>query len=219
MKRIVLLAVVLLFVSSVSVASPLTDYSAGKASIDLTWRDTLNTASAPNHSYDFNKKHNLDGSVTFGLGSNFAAQYRHFEPKSADTATSFNSYRGGYEQPKTNEFNLLYKLDKNIAVLAGWVNGQGYQKDVLGSSSTQNKEFWQLGIVATIAPKTTVWGSIAAGSDLTNCEVGLSYEFCPSWEFNVSYRELDLKGIANVSGTTNWDLKAKGLGYGVTYKY
>jgi len=70
-----------------------------------------------------------------------------------------------------------------------------------------------------IADKTTLWGSAAAGKDLTNYEVGIGYEFRPNWEFNVNYRDFNVKNFSVQSQGGGFDLKAKGLGYGITYKF
>ena len=122
----------------------------------------------------------------------------------------------------TNEFNVLYKLDKNVAALAGWVNAKGTFSDTLGyiNGSTNTQNLWQIGAVAStaIADKTTLWGSAAVGNNLTNYEVGVSYEFSPGWEFNVNYRDLELRNFSFLR-YTGLELKGKGTGFGVTYKF
>jgi len=224
LKKIGSLVVVSLFISSVAFASPLMDYSAGKGSIDLTWRDTKNTENLYGQSYDYNKKYNLDGMLTFGLGNKFAVQYRNFEPTSADTTWGGDV---GTFKLTTNEVNVLYKLDKNIAILAGWVNAKGYAQDNTnsgGSNGFNTKNLWQVGVVAStaIAKKTTLWGGIAVGKDLTNYEVGIGYEISHGWEFNVNYRDLDLKKFNSSDDEVGWSnvgLNAKGLGVGITNKF
>jgi opacity protein-like surface antigen len=217
MKKLLITLSCLLLFSSVALASPQMDFSAGSGSIDLTGRDTENTLTVDSESYDFDKKFNFDGTVTAGLGNDFALQYRNFVPKSKDTNIEGIIYTS---KIRTNEYNLLYKLDTNVAALAGMVNAKGsLQANNLGSRETNSKNYWQVGIIAStvVAPNTTLWGSAAAGENLTNYEVGAAYEFSPGWEFDVNYRNIKLKNfdIENV----NPDLKASGFGLGVTYKF
>lgn len=224
MKKISLLVVMPLFINSVAFASPLMDYSAGKGSIDLMWRDTKNTENLYGQSYDYNKKYNLDGMLTLGLGNKLAFQYRNFAPTSANT--NWGGEVGNFKLT-TNEFNVLYKLDKNIAILAGGVNAKGYAQDTTnsaGSNGFSTRNLWQVGVVAStaIAKKTTLWGGIAVGKDLTNYEVGIGYEFSHGWEFNINYRDFDLKNFNSSDdsvGFSDVGLRAKGLGVGITNKF
>lgn len=205
MKKLILIVVFLLAFSGVGLASPLMDYSQGKGSIDLTWRNAENSADG----YSFEKKGNLDAAVTVGLGNKFAFQYRNFEPKSKDSYAYGSNLKFAL-----NEFNVLYKLDKNVAAFAGYVTTKATYNDWYYSDS-RSKNMWQVGVVGStqIAPKTTLWGSVAAGNNsLSNWEVGVGYAFASNMEFNVNYREIK----ANVEDT---DFKTKGLGFGLTYKF
>ncbi|MBP2650978.1 MAG: hypothetical protein H6Q74_1803 [Firmicutes bacterium] len=218
MKKILITLTCLLMLSSIALASPQMDFSQGKGSIDINWRNTENSITNSDYAQDFSKKYNFDGTITYGLGNNFALQYRNFVPESKTTSIY------GYDvtaKLRTNEYNLLYKLDKNVAVLAGVVNAKGELnfENYGGTASTDTKNYWQVGVVAStnIATNTTLWGSVAAGKNLTNYEIGIGYQFAPSWEFNVNYRDLKLKNFTADDVTP--DIQAKGLGLGVTYKF
>ncbi|MBP2654054.1 MAG: hypothetical protein H6Q73_1623 [Firmicutes bacterium] len=216
MKKLLVTLSCLLLFSSVAFASPQMDFSAGSGSIDLIGRNTENTITVDGE-YNFDKKFNFDGTVTAGLGNDFALQYRNFVPKSKNTSIDGITYTS---KIRTNEYNLLYKLDTNVAALAGLVNTKGYlNANGLGSSETNSKNYWQVGIVAStvVAPNTTLWGSAAAGKNLTNYEVGAAYEFSPGWEFDVNYRNIKLKDF-DVENA-NPDFAASGFGLGVTYKF
>jgi len=222
LKKTLSVLILSMLFCSVAVASPLTDYSQGEGSIDLTWRNTQNTISFLNYSYDFNKKYNLDGMLTFGLGNNFAIQYRRFAPISSDTIPAGSDT--GTLKLTTNEFNVLYKLNKQFSALVGFVNAKGDAKDNTnpsGGNIINTKNLWQVGVVGStaIADKTTLWGSAAVGKDLTNYEIGIGYEFSPNWEFNVNYRDVNVKDMNISSASYGIELKAKGLGYGITYKF
>lgn len=206
MRRIIVLVACLMMIGSVAMASPLMDFSQGKGAIDLTMRNTENSIEGEG----FEKDYNFDGAATFGLGNKWAVQYRYFQPESDKTFGVVTL------KLATNEFNVLYKLDKNLAAFAGYANAKGtLAVDGIGSSSSSTKDLWQLGLVGTaaIGDKTTLWASVGAGSDLTNWEAGIGYAFTPKCEFNVSYREFKVNDLDGV------DVKAKGLGFGVTFKY
>jgi len=178
----------------------------------LTWRDTQNTGSFSDGSIDFNKKYNLDGAATFGLGNNLAFQYRTFQPESAST-------QGAVAKFENNEYNVLYKLNKGVSAFAGLVTAKGTLSEGALSISANSKNLWQVGVIGSteIAPKTNLWGVAAAGTNWTNYEVGIGYEFTPNLEFNVNYREVQAKNL-NFLGLSG-DGKAKGLGFGLTFKY
>ncbi|MDR3588577.1 MAG: hypothetical protein P4N41_02850 [Negativicutes bacterium] len=226
MKKVVVAIICMLMLSSVAWASPLMDFSAGKGSIDLTYRNSENSGNIDGSSMTFDKKYNLDGAITIGLGNKFAFQYRNFEPKSDDTLLGYGYVRDTRLPLKVNskiafnEFNVLYKVDKNVAAFAGLLTAKGTLNFLSGPSlSTNTKNLWQVGLVGStsIADKTTLWGSVGVGSNLTNWEVGVSYAFAPSWEFNVNYREIEAKKLS-YSGY-DVDAKSKGLGLGLTYKF
>lgn len=242
MKKICLVVIASFLLSSVAFASPLMDYSQGKGSIDLTWRNTQNTTSDNNGSLDWNKKYNLDGGLTLGLGNNFAFQYRNFEPQSADFSgtadiTGYGTVSGSVNTKfETNEFNILYKLDKGVAAFAGFVTAKGSlnlsrSSEPLAVSSvsapsvesrdisSSSKNMWQLGLIGVtpIATNVNLYGLVGAGNDWTNFEAGISYEFAPSFEFDVNYRDIEAKKF-NLAGY-NIDGTAKGLGFGITYTF
>ena len=184
--------------SSVAMASPLMDYSKGKAAVDLTFRNSEVTCEGT----DSDKKSKLDLSITYSLGDNKALQYRHFAPEmDGDTVV-------------TNEFNYLRKINKNVSAFVGLMNV--HVSDTIGSTSNDyNSTFTQLGVIGStnLSAKTTLWGALAVGSDsMTNLEVGLSYAITPKLELNVNYRDMKL----NIDDS---DLKVKGTGVGITYKF
>jgi opacity protein-like surface antigen len=226
-KKIIFIAFILFIFASVSFASPLMDYSTGKGTVDLTIRNTANKLYAMGESVSLDKKYNFDGAVTVGLGNNIAFQYRHFSPKSA--ATSFVDSDGdlsiGTLKMRTNEFNLLRKVDKSVAILAGAVTTSGVATDQeTGSYETSNvhaKTFWHVGIVASteIAKKTSLWATASVGAGLFNYEVGLGYALSSNWEVNVNYRGMDLRKLSSDNSQSKGNVKLQGLGFGITYRF
>lgn len=242
-KLLSTLALSMLF-CSVAVASPLTDYSQGHWSIDLTERNTTNSflmTPSLTESLDFKNKYNFDGTVTVGLGHKFAVQYRNFQPKSSTFTYVIGSDTNTYNlNVKTSEFNVLYKLNNSTSALVGLIRASGnyvytyqYSSDVDSwITDIQAKSFWQVGFVSSseLASNTTAWCMAAIGKHLTNYEVGVSYKLCKNMEFNVNYRELKLRDFALTkneydngtfvaSESDIGGLATNGLGFGLTYKY
>ncbi|MDR3563455.1 MAG: hypothetical protein P4N59_18745 [Negativicutes bacterium] len=226
MKKIILVCLGIMLLGCVAQASPLMDFSAGKGSVDLTYRNSENSSTG-DYSGVSPRKYNLDASLTLGLGNNFAFEYRNFNSEASPNPFIY----GGSSVSKisTSEFNILYKLDKSVAVFSGLVTAKG--QDVFSSYptisyTTNSKKLWQLGLIGStaIADKTTLWGSVAAGSSsLLVWEIGLSYEFCPNVELNVNYRSVKSDNFSGTNGGgthfTIDEAKAKGAGVGITYKF
>ena len=236
MKKIAILTMVATTVltTSIGFASPLHDYSPGKTVIDLNFRNAdvdANASAGGNNvlSQTFGKKSNIDWGITTGLGNKIAFQYNGYDAKSKDAVM----YRDGTETNsmnftlKTQEFNVLYQLDKNVSVYTGLVKTQGSynQNDTYDGittstgSSTNRKNKIQFGLVGStkLADKTTAYAQIGVASDFTNWKIGVSQEIAPNLEFNVDYRRIQVKNLDN-SGT-NVDITAKGFGFGASYKF
>jgi len=221
MKKVLVISLVLsALLFGTAWASPLMDYEAGRGSIDLNWRSTGMNVTGYTHA-NLPDNYNLDAAITFGLGNNFAFQYRNFEPKSpVVTPWNFNGVlTSGQFTFSSQEFNVLYKLGKDVSAFAGDVSAHGYRWTPISTYTTAARNLWQIGITgrSLIAPKTTLWASAAAGTDLTNLEIGVSYEFTHNTEFNFSYRKIDTKNLKVYQISEN--VKSTGFGYGITYKF
>lgn len=222
MKKILGILACLMVVSSVALASPLMDYSAGKASIDLMWSGSQTKMSLPGiGNITGDTKYNLDSAITLGLGNNFALQYRNFEPRG-----NAEEIVGGYSMGmKTYEINVLHKLDNGLAVFAGIVPTRFLvESEIAGVQETglgPTKNYWQVGLVGVqnVGPKLKAFERAAAGSKWTNLETGLSYPLGSAVEFNVNYRYIKAKGLVSLPGDGETDATAKGFGYGLTYKF
>jgi opacity protein-like surface antigen len=227
MKKTAILAIAAstMLTTSIGLAAPLTDYSSGKTSIDLIWRNSDADFRTPDGTDSLDKKSNLDFGITTGLGNNFAIQYNDYNAKSKDT-TLPDGFGGTYQEHgslKAQELNVLYKIDKNFSAYTGVVRVKGnVNSDGNGfSSDTKNKV--QLGLIGStkIADKTTAYAVVGVASDYTNWKIGVSQEIAPNLEFTVDYRRLQAKKLTfDVAGTPlNADVTVKGLGFGVGYKF
>jgi len=216
MKKAVLTLALLFVFSSMAFASPLTDYSTGKTSIDLNWRPNLSvvdsyTGDGIGTEYQKGKSGTVDWGITTGLGNKFAVQYSQYNPVGKD------SY-GGYGM-NTKELNVLYKLNKNVSAFAGY-----HRASFVGGDYTKNNNTLQVGLTGydEIADKTTLYGTLGVGNKLLNWEVGVSYEVAQNTEFNFGYRYKKVRNLFegyNGGSIYSDNVTAKGFGYGVTYKF
>lgn len=214
MKKAILTLALLFVFTSMAFASPLTDYSAENTSIDITWRP--NTSMTNNYTSGMfgsssdtfdGKRGTFDWSVTTGLGNNFALQYSQYRPE------------GRYDYGmNTKELNMLYKMNKNMSVFAGY-----HRAGFIGDYVDNKTSCLQAGIIAynKVAEKTTLYGLVGAGEKMLNWEVGVSQEVAKNLELNFNYRYKRVQDFSTeYYGTTyKEDIIAKGFGYGVTYKF
>lgn len=219
-KKVLAFVAASMLVSSVGFAAPLNDFSQGKVAVDLTYRNTDSSMSTASFSQDFDKKYNLDLGLTVGLGNNLAFQYKHFDGKSKDT--TLPNAKIANAKMNMNEYNVLYGLGNNVAVYAGLATFKGEMNNLTtpsdgGSSDTNNR--WQLGVMDTVqlGDKTSAWAKVGVGKDLTSWEVGVGYAIDKNVDFNVDYRSIEAKKLSGERGES--DMKLKGLGFGVTYKF
>ena len=218
---------------TVGFASPLNDYSAGKTSIDLTWRQSDVKTTDSEDEVSFGKKSNLDWGVTTGLGNNFAIQYNGYNAKSKDAISWSNVDETGiaHVDLKTQELNVLYKLNNNLSVYTGLVRFKASENANISyndgspsefeSNTTKAKNKIQFGVIGStkLAEKTTAYAQVGVASNFTNWKVGVSQEIAPNVEFNVDYRRLKAKKLDFGIGDGEFDVSAKGIGFGITCKF
>jgi opacity protein-like surface antigen len=234
---IAMVMVIMLVMTSVGFAAPLSDYSAGKTSIDLTWRnsDGKSSGSDEDGSWEtkFGKKSNLDFGITSGLGNNFAIQYAGYNAKSKDAVSWSDANETGIATAKlkTQEFNVLYKLNKNLSAYTGLVrikaeeNANVSYTDGSPSESesygTKTKNAMQFGLIGTVklAEKTTAYAQVGVASNFTNWKIGVSQAISSNLDFNVDYRGVKAKNLKFQGEDEKFDASAKGIGFGITYKF
>lgn len=220
---ILAMAAATMVTTSVGFAAPLNDYSAGKTSIDMTWRLSSIDATSQSATDSLSKKGNMEFGITTGLGNNFAFQYTNANNKSKDTNLP-DGAGGTYRENgslKTQEFNVLYKLDKNVSAYVGMVNLKGTINDEGSGTSSSSKNKMQFGLLGStkLADKTTAYAQVGFASSYNTWKVGVSQEIAPNLEFNVDYRRTQAKKMNFDNGLGDVDMTAKGLGLGVSYKF
>jgi len=220
MKRMVAIATAVVcscLVASVAVASPLKDYSLGKTAADYTCYPNENvtdswSGSDSGTTTEHPKKANYSWGVTTGLDGNLAVQYPQFNPKMDDSDYGV----------KTQEINVLYKLNQQMSAFVGWHQGK-YSNTAYSDYTMENENAIQVGLVGSmpIAPKTELFGVVGLGKDLANYEAGISYKIAKNLDVNAEYRYKKVKNLEDsCEGYYYHDtITAKGVGLGITYSF
>lgn len=195
-KKLFLLLSLLIYCQA-GYASPLQDFSPGHAALDVNWKpDSFRGG-----------KNKWDLSATVGLNGQWALNYRQidFSPKS----------NGVQIETDNKELNLIYKIDPNIQLYAGYSITKGHEK-ISGRRLPQQNSA-QGGIIAmkSLGHSTTLYTLLGRGDHSANVEFGLSYQMQKNLEMNVTYRHLEFKKL----GSKKWEEDFRGFGIGFTYKY
>lgn len=233
MKKISLSLFTALAFTTTGFASPLTDYSSGKMSIDISLQSS--SISESYHDTDgstlsnpkANGKNIASFGITAGLGNHLAIEYKNSSPKTKNTdyfgLTEFNT------KLQTNELNVHYQVNQFTSFFTGltqvkakqWFAGTTWIDS--STSNTDRKNIWQIGVStsAPISSSSNVFAAAAVGKDLTAYKIGISYLLDKNWEFNTYYGYNKYKGLKWDDGYSNdrSDFTAAGMGYGVTYKF
>lgn len=219
MKRTIWAFVIMVLFGGTALAAPLDDYSLGKTAVDLNVIPNDDSHLTNDKGYDQspNSKSGMDFGVTTGLGNNFALQYRQFNVKTKD----FNDgYFSEAAKLSNAELNLLYQVDKNWSTFIGsrWSTLTDYIP-LANTSYFAKRNVMQFGLTGSclIADRTSLYGSVTAGHDLSAYEVGLSYKFTENLEGNLFYKDINVKNIQ--FPTVQSSSEFKGLGYGITYQF
>jgi predicted transposase YbfD/YdcC len=210
-------------ICSSALASPLTDYSKGKTSIDVTNYPSLSSHITNNNGYDQSPKckSSYDIGITTGLGDKLAIQYRNFTPETKAIKVGSAAYET--IENKNQEINVLYKLDKNTSAFIGfhWTDYKDITNDTGYSLSVDcdTKKTPQIGVVANypISNKANLFGVIGIGNNYTNAEIGISHNLSSNFELNVIYRKTNINNIR--ANDVSIDTEYRGIGYGLTYKF
>ncbi len=237
-KKVLFTLAAAMTISSVALASPLPNYEKGKLAIDV------NTSISPKVEINAgdlsgkdDAKNRLGAAITYGLGDKWALQYKYSDNKtesySYEETTPFDYESGtGNGQLSAHEFNVLYQLDPNISAFVGWTRASAkinwsykYGPDAStitdsgSGTEKQSKSGYQIGLIGQtkLADKVTGWASVSAGNKITGYEIGVGYDMSKNTEFNVFYRDTKYKDF-NIGGE-KIDVKTKGLGAGVTFKF
>lgn len=231
-KKVLLTLAAAMAVTSVSFASPLSNYDKGSLAIDLNMSISPKLESGES----IDAKSRLGAGISYGIGNKFAVQYNYSDNKSKNTPFEEDdgtNYAIGTlnAQVTGQQFNLLYQINPNISAFAGWTKSKlkvnstfeyGDGSGPLGNGSTTDKESqngYQVGFIGQtkLADNLTGWALIGAGNKVNAYEIGVGYDLAKNTEFNVFYRQTKYKDFGD--SDDKYDVKTKGLGAGLTFKF
>lgn len=218
MKKAFLTTLIVLSISGTVMAAPLTDYSHGKASIDVSYMPSLDL-SVDGLSTD-GKSKNSDFGITYGLGNKLAIQYVRNSVKTDTTyLTSSIFFR---DDVTVQQANILYKIGDNSSAFVGFTQGKDNLVTSGGTIDGKNVNGYQVGLqeIIPINEKLSSYGIVSIGNKITNYEIGLTQKIVPNLELNVFYKSMKYKDLEykDIPGFT-FDGKAEGLGIGATFKF
>ena len=206
-KKVLLGLAIGMSLSTVAFASPLQNYEAGKAEVNVG--TTIIPAMATSASGGTSKtdvKNKIEGGATVGLGHNLALQFKYVD----------SQQKPYYEyNMRTQEYNLRYQVDKNVSVYAGQMHARfGAKSSSREVSATRN--IFQAGVQyeAPIGKNVTGWAGMGFGSGMQHYEAGIGYALTENLDLDLSYQYTQVKNFADTV-----DCTAKGLYAGLSFKF
>ena len=195
-----------MMMSTVAFASPLADYSQGKASVEVGMSVApAMVVEANGGKVDSDVKKKIYGGATVGLGNKLALQYDYRDSK-MEPGNNDLSFRA-------QQYNLRYALNDQVSVALGsthgriGINNAEGSRDVLTVGVTAQKE---------LAPNVTGWLGAGFGSGLQQYEAGIGLGLARNVDLDISYKFMKMNDV-KVAGT-NFDATTKGLYAGFTFK-
>lgn len=231
MKKIVMVVLFVFALSSVAFASPLTDFSKGKAALDINYRVSpdydLNArvndfnvnaeAKKIGLPTNFDGDNNLEWGFTYGIGNNWALQYRQATPKGNLTLIDYS--RPDREENVVNstpiqdflydshlhavnvnleaktrvdEYNVMYKMDKNFSLFTGLVKASPSLK-VNASVQPNRNQLPFSGNVSFQGEDKNIWqfGVVAVkplNNDFTTYGIASVGSDYHNWELGLGYK-------------------------------
>ncbi|MCH4166457.1 MAG: OmpA family protein [Megasphaera sp.] len=198
-KSLALAALAAACVTSFAFATPQTQWTQGQWQLDLgAWNPKASMDSNNTYLKDgdlsTDTKWNFQGGLGYGLSDKVALQYNYYGLKTGGNDSTHNVGTDGNE----HEVNLVYSLNKNFAVYAGWnriknsfdnasFHDNGYEQTnnvaqiglIAKAPITDNFDFYAKGAVGT--QRTTIW------------EAGLGYTFGDNFDLSAGYRYVNTK--------------------------
>lgn len=232
MKKLSLMVLGFLFITSMAFASPMTDYSKGNTTLDFTINPKADIDAKGEYDHHKYSASNLDGSkysmsigITRALSDKLAIQYKQQRPESKDYWIDIEDVSLSVKAKiESDEFNILYKLNPNVSLFAGidknQLKGTLVGIDVSGIENNAT----HIGIIGThkFNDKSTLYGIASTSTYKNNFEIGVGYALSKDVEFNLTYdytkyKKLELPAILNNS-QPKLNLELCSIGYGLTFK-
>ena len=223
MKKVLLGLVVGMSLSTAAAgASPLEDYSLGRAEINVgtavipAMAVTTALEGMGSSTDKTDARNRIEGGATVGLGHNLALQFKYVDSQRKPGDAEYNM--------RTQEYNLRCKLDKNVSVYVGELHARFAMK-YAGKESSASRNMLQAGVQyeAKLGKNLTGWAGMGFGSNLQHYELGLGYALTKNLDLDLSYQYTQVKdftqNLAGAGDEFRRDVTAKGLYAGLSYKF
>lgn len=216
MKKVAIGLIAMLAVSTgVACASP-TEMNEGKWNVTLGMiGDSDGTVDAYEWGvFDMESTTSLYGSVIYGMTDKWGLEVGY-------SRYNFDDRPAMNYDADLFEVNVLYKISPYANLFVGYVDGEfafNYPESYIEDCKIDQSSI-QAGIMGhyPLTDRVDAFGRLALGTDSHIYEVGMSYEFAPRWDLNVSYydaqyRDFDYYGI-------NTSLDVDGVRIGISTSF
>lgn len=198
MRRILLILIVVLTMSSVALAAPMTNLEKGEGAAGYLY---------------WNPKAEISG---YGLGKSNANGFYLEKAVSDKIIVGLETIKGSKSagaytiDARFTDLTVQYKVDKNVRLIAGNRN-YDTSASIQGFGSfddSTNKAIIGFGASTSLGDKATAYTTLIHSSEGTDWQIGASQELDKNVSLNINYRYYD-----------GDDLSLKGIGAGLLYKF
>lgn len=177
-------------------ASPTTDFEKGKIVFEIGSTANSKVHGEGGVKADTTGKSGFKYAVTSGLGNNWAIQFKQGMFRSVDSPVPLKAGTVvTYAEAKPIDVNLLYKVNPNLTLIAG------YEHDKISYgmyASDSAKSAVHFGATGThkLSSKDTLFATLLGGHDVSLKEIGVSHALSKNTSFNLSYAERKMKNVS-----------------------
>jgi len=217
----------------VASAGPLTELGKGHLAVTFTWLPNLSMTDEylavdwpigpgnPSADSGDGRRPNLAVDVTAGMAKDWGFQFRFFSPESDTVQPELGPpQRFSF---RTRQVNVLRKVGPDLAAYVGWFQGEFGFSAPLANLSTTPRRVFQVGLTGTRRLSRTValQATAGVGNRMFDTQFGAVVRLAKRLDFDLTYRYTRVEGLQDWTFGTNYvdDLKAKGLGFGLTWHF
>ncbi|MEI6286314.1 MAG: hypothetical protein WCP79_07405 [Bacillota bacterium] len=234
MKKLFVIVIALMLLTSAAYAAPLMDYSFGRATFDFgvnySPSQNMPTENQTMANSGMSGGWNLDFGATAGLGNNFAVKYSQ---QNMSNASVTNNNETATLVAQVQQVNLMYDFMPSGAPfnVSAFIGAQysnfGFAasgQPSLNATGLQSFNKWggQIGVIAStyVADSVIVYGQAQYGLPYYQFGGGLAYAVTPNFDVNLSanYVSSSLSSFVNLNGSQNANIFSIPITLGVTMK-
>jgi OOP family OmpA-OmpF porin len=206
-------------------AAPSPSLEKGQVQLDLgAWNTKAETTrvdavSGATGKITSDSKWNFSGGLTYGLTDRWSLEYAYhgLKSKQADDGSDHVSVASTGDE---NEVNLIYGINKNFGVYAGW---NRIKNALEGESAVATNNVAQIGLIAKapLGSNASVYARGALGTKSSHVwEAGVGIGLGKNADLNIGWRQVKTKIDASAYyDSSDWSAKYKGLILGLSYRF